>query len=719
MNRFAGAAFLALLALQARAAPPTAEPQWIDITASPYNADPTDTADATSAISAAIAAAISGGEPLYLPKGTYRVSAPLTIDFAGEAASGFRLISDGATLDGRTIASGPTLEVECSGGTPTSPANCFYFKEEGTLFIEANTVGAGFIFGKADFSDAQNSAKIDHLVVTNASTGASATGCTFNYVLDSDIFAVCNSAGSGAGIGLEQVQFSTIAGSATASGPGGRSLVLENGYDFSNTFKALDLEVSPICLSITTPHNGLNTFVSPYFNCTTAVSATASLGNTLLNPNYGGDVVNYGPLSTGISVLGPGSRNNWLFPTAAAYTAAPIDDGLSVSSYNAPGAALAVTLPAVASVNSGWSMGFATDNGNGMTVAVPDAARIVSGGKNLASIVLGAGNYEYVRLQSDGNNWRVLSMSRNTRLANGFEPPPWPSNWLYPSTSGYAATPADNGNTLSSFNASGGLTVTLPSTTGLPNGWSMGFATDNGHGLTVEVNGSSGGHIVFPGSGALTTNVTMANGFPGQVAYDFMVLQYDDSGNFRIVSALPATTAAVGMLGASGITRFSFPSSSNAYLATASDNGNMISSYNSPSSFMAVTLPATGSINQGWTIGVIEDNGKVMSIQVNGTAGGAILLPGTKGAVTSFSLATNTAGAAMGYEAAVLEFDGANFRVMAMTPNSAAELGMQIPSMTPSSSSAPCQTAELAQDPNYLYVCTAPNAWKRAALSAF
>ena len=42
--------------------------------------------------------------------------------------------------------------------------------------------------------------------------------------------------------------------------------------------------------------------------------------------------------------------------------------------------------------------------------------------------------------------WEILlERSRNTRLANGFEAPPWPSNWLFPSTSGYAAGLGDNG----------------------------------------------------------------------------------------------------------------------------------------------------------------------------------------------------------------------------------------------------------------------------------
>ena len=58
---------------------------------------------------------------MHIPAGTYKVTSRLTIDYAGQAASGFRLISEGATIDGRAIASGPVLQVECSGGTPASP----------------------------------------------------------------------------------------------------------------------------------------------------------------------------------------------------------------------------------------------------------------------------------------------------------------------------------------------------------------------------------------------------------------------------------------------------------------------------------------------------------------------------------------------------------------------------------------------------------------------
>ena len=637
---------------------------WIDVRCNGALGDGSH--DDTTAINTTIATAITNNWPVHIPAGTYKVTSAISIDYAGQASKGFRLISEGATIDGRAIASGPVLQIQCGGGATSSPTGCFYFKEEGSLFIDASAPTYAVVLGKTDFSDAHNSVKIDHLIVNNTSTASSAGGCQLNFVLDSDIYAVCVSAGGAAGLALEQTQFSRISGAGTAQGIGGRSLVLENGYNFSNTFFALDLEVSPTCLSITFNHNGLNTFVSPYFNCQTAVNATASIGNVLINPNYGDATINFGPSSTGITVIGGGSRSRWYFPSTASYTAAPVDDGLNISSYNAPGASLAVTLPAVGSVNPGWTMAFATDNGKGMTVTAPSGA-ILSGGKAVSSIVLGPGNYENVALQSDGNNWRMISSTRNTRLVNGFDPPPWPSNWLYPSTSGYAATLGDNGNTLSSFNTTAGLSVTLPATTALPTGWSMGFATDSTKPLSVSVSGTLGGHIVWPGSGASATTLTLAN--TAQGAYEFLVLQYDGSGNFRVVDATPATAQAIGMIGAGGISHWNFPAVST-YVAAVADNGNVVSSFNSPLSFFAVTLPSTSAIPMGWTIGIASDSNKTASVQVNGTSGGHILFPGSGGTVTSASLASGN------YELLVLQFDGSNFRVVEATPATATQIGI-------------------------------------------
>jgi hypothetical protein len=678
---------------------------WIDVRCNGAVGDGDH--DDTTAINETIAAAVTNGWPVHFSSGTYRVTVPISIDYAGQATNGFRLISEAATIDGRQIASGPVLRIQCGSGTPASPAGCFYFKEEGTLFVKANTPDYAVVVGNADFSDAHNSAKIDHLIVNNASTAPRAGGCQFNFVLDSDIYAVCVAAGGAAGLAFEQTQFSRISGAGTAEGTGGRGVVLENGYNFSNTFFAIDMEVSPVCLSITFDHNGLNTFVSPFFNCVTAVDATASTGNVLINPNYGGTTVNFGPSSTGITVIGSGSRSSWVFPTTSSYTAVAIDDGINVSSYNAPGPSMTVTLPAIVSLNPGWTMGFSTDNGKGMIVTAPSGA-ILAGGKSLAAVTLGAGNYEYLQLQSDGNNFRVVSATRNTRLINGFDPPPWPSSWLYPSTPGYAATLGDNGNILSSYNTTSGLAVTLPATTTLPTGWSMGFATDNGKSLSIQVNATSGGHIVWSGSGGAATTLALAN--TSQGAYEFLVLQYDGSGNFRVLDATPATAQAIGTIGAGGITRWSLPSVS-AYTATVADNGNVLSSYNSPLPYLAVTLPPTSTIPMGWIMGFATDNGKALSVQVNG-GGAKILVPAGGGTSSnSISLATN-----QNYEYVALQFDGSNYRVVAATPQTLNLLGGLINAGSPASSS-PCTTNQMMHDSNYLYICTAPNTWKRAAIT--
>jgi Pectate lyase superfamily protein len=710
---------------------------WIDILC--YGADPTDTADSTSAIQSAVNDAVTNNVPVHMPAGKFKVSSQITIDYAGDAATGFRLISGGATLDGSSITSGPVLQVECSGGTISSPATCFYFHQEGTLFVIGNSneisettltssattgatvlnvastanlhvgqtvlvglasggtfsspiaaLGSGnitlttglpsaasngavvglpsyvFAMGKADFSDQHNSWAIDHIDVKNNNIGSGAGACQLNANYDSVFFGVCDSAGGAGGIALEQTQFSKIAGAGSAAATGGTALVLENGYNFSNIFYALDLEVAPICISITDQHHGNNTWVSPYMNCTTAVNATASDNNVLINPQYAGSVVNYGPQSVGISVIGTGNRAKWLFPASATYQAAAVDDGLAVSSYNAPGASMTVTTPVISTVNAGWSIAVATDNGKGMTLN-GNGAPLIVGNKNVSQITLGPGNYEYVRVESDGNNWRVTNITRNTLLLGGFQAPPWPSNWLYPATAGYSATLGDNGNVLSSYNTSSGLTVTLPPTAQLPSGWAIGFATDNNKPVSINV---SDGHIVYPGSGASRTTINLAN--TSQGAYEYLVLQYDNTSsgsNFRVVDATPATWQALGAIGSAGFSHWTFPATS-AYQASLADNGNVLSSYNSPLGYFTMTLPASAGLTMGWTIGLASDSNKTTSLQLSPGDSARILFPGSGATTTGLTLAPNN------YEFAGLRYDGSNFRVTTITPASATAIGI-------------------------------------------
>jgi len=88
---------------------------WIDVRCNGATGD--DSHDDTTAISTTIAAAITNNWPVHFPAGTYKVTSAIAIDYAGQATKGFRLISEGATIDGRGIASGPVLQIEC-GGAP-------------------------------------------------------------------------------------------------------------------------------------------------------------------------------------------------------------------------------------------------------------------------------------------------------------------------------------------------------------------------------------------------------------------------------------------------------------------------------------------------------------------------------------------------------------------------------------------------------------------------
>ncbi len=232
-------------------------------------------------LQAAVDAALAADLPLVLPRGTYRITTPLVIDYSRQADTGFELISRGATIDG-TAMGGPALIIECA-------TDCFYFHQEGTLFVNADTNGPAVVFGKADFSDPQNSGKFDHLIVNNRSAGQLATGCQFNYVLNWDINAVCVSAGGGSGMDLEQLQFSTLRGAASATT--GTAITLGPGYIFANTMEGLDLEASSVCISDMYDKTTNNTWNSPYVNCSTGLiygQKTPALG--VNNWQLGGDV---------------------------------------------------------------------------------------------------------------------------------------------------------------------------------------------------------------------------------------------------------------------------------------------------------------------------------------------------------------------------------------------------------------------------------------------
>src|ERR671938_246607 len=94
-----------------------------------------------------------------------------------------------------------------------------------------------------------------------------------------------------------------------------------------------------------------------------------------------------------------------------------------------------------------------------------------------------------------------------------------------------------------------------------------------------------------PGYAAPQTSLSLAGNL-----YEYVTLQYDGSGNFRVEQVTPATAQQLGLAGIGGISRWAFPSVS-AYSAGVADNGSAISAFNSPLAYLTVTLPSVTAIN--------------------------------------------------------------------------------------------------------------------------
>ena len=172
--------------------------------------------------------------------------------------------------------------------------------------------------GKTDFSDAHNSMKIDHLNVNNASTAPAAGALQFNYVLDSDMFAVADSAGGAAGLALEQTQFSRISGAGSATGTGGACAACSKTGSITPTrFSRSTWRCRRSASASPPPMTGRTLCVARISPARPRSNATASTHNVLINPTYAGNVVNRGPQSTGIEMIGSGNWAQWQFPAAA------------------------------------------------------------------------------------------------------------------------------------------------------------------------------------------------------------------------------------------------------------------------------------------------------------------------------------------------------------------------------------------------------------------
>jgi hypothetical protein len=154
---FAGAGLVAATGVLAR--PQTAEAaattgttlDWLDITASPYNADPTGINDSTSGIQAALdQAAANGGGAIYVPAGNYKITSGLTYDSStgllitgdGPQASNFRLAGTATTIQYLTITQTGEFVNGNLGkqGTVVIENVAFYNDEPGASYSDSHVV---------------------------------------------------------------------------------------------------------------------------------------------------------------------------------------------------------------------------------------------------------------------------------------------------------------------------------------------------------------------------------------------------------------------------------------------------------------------------------------------------------------------------------------------------------------------------------------------------
>src|SRR5215469_9140727 len=132
-----------------------------------------------------------------------------------------------------------------------------------------------------------------------------AVGAALNYVLNADAFIVADS-GDGpsdfhVGLALNQVQFSTIRGAASARN--GWALWLGGGYTIANTIQGIDLEESLWCVVNDSRTSAHNTFISPYLNCPYGLMSTNGDGNVLLNPLFAGATAVPTQITAGFKIM--------------------------------------------------------------------------------------------------------------------------------------------------------------------------------------------------------------------------------------------------------------------------------------------------------------------------------------------------------------------------------------------------------------------------------
>jgi hypothetical protein len=231
-------------------------------------------------------------------RGLYRYRPAAAWDLTGITKGllieGFQRNGDGFVLD-----AGFTLSIENGNG--------FYFSMNRVKFL-GEVSGPVLRLGRDDFADAMNGGDLD-LVVNNNSLNSACEGVRFNYVLAYKVFMTVNCGGTGRpgqpttpGFGIAvRIRQANFCQFNIHGGQANIALAITDGFNFANTFVAVDFEEVNTAVSITSANASKNVFVSGQILGTTVLDCTAGTDNLFMS---GCNLAFYGGGSLGTNIVG-------------------------------------------------------------------------------------------------------------------------------------------------------------------------------------------------------------------------------------------------------------------------------------------------------------------------------------------------------------------------------------------------------------------------------
>ena len=319
---------------------------WIDVRCNGAVGD--DSHDDTTAINTTVAAAITNNWPVHFPAGTYKVTSPISIDYAGQASQGLSAdLGGGNDRWARNRRRDRYCRSNAAAGRPPARPAASTSRKREPCSSTPSTPAYAVVFGKHRFFRRAQLRK-DRSPDRQQCQHRAGRRRVPVQLRSRQRHLRCLRLGRRCGrAGIRADPVLADFGRRHR----GRAPAAAAWCSKTATISAIPSSPSiskcrrPACRS---PSITMAEYLRlALFQLRRPRSMRRrAIGNVLINPNYGGATVNFGPSSTGIAVIGSGSRSRWYFPSAASYTAAAIDDGINISSYNAPGASMTVTLPA-------------------------------------------------------------------------------------------------------------------------------------------------------------------------------------------------------------------------------------------------------------------------------------------------------------------------------------------------------------------------------------